>query len=237
MQNKIYNPYADNPVIEERKLRGSRRVISKFLLESYHNKIHTTMYKYLEISKLKVFINHKKKGSLVDHFIRAVALSLKEKPELNATYDGEIHRIFQDINISYAISTPRGLVTPVIRNAERLTLEEFYQQRKNLVSLVMDWRHEKKDILGGTFTISNLGNYGVDLFSAIINPPQVAILGMARSCKQNISWEPDEKPSVKDLLPVSLTYDHSIIDGSGVAEFIQILQNKINNPEDLWDNI
>lgn len=237
MQNEIYNPYADNTVMEERRLHGSRRVISKFLLESYQNKIHATMYKYIEISKLKDFISQKKKGSLVDHFIRAVALSLKEKPELNATYDGEVHRIFKDVNISYAISTPRGLVTPVIRNADILSLEEFYQQRKKLVSLVMDWKHEKKDILGGTFTISNLGNYGVDLFSAIINPPQVAILGMARACRQNISWEPDEEPSIKELLPVSVTFDHSIIDGSGVAEFVQLLQNKINNPEDLWDNI
>lgn len=237
MQIEMNNPYAENPIIEEKRLHGSRRVISKYLLESYQNKIHATMYKYLEIKKLRDFISQNKKGSIVDHFIRAVALCLKEKPELNATFDGEIHRIFRDINISYAISTPRGLVTPVIRNADRLSLEEFYQQRKKLVSLVMDWKHEKKDILGGTFTISNLGNYGVDLFSAIINPPQVAILGMARASRQNISWDFSEEPSVKELLPVSVTFDHSIIDGSGVAEFLKLLQNKISEPENLWDNV
>lgn len=237
MQNEINNPYADNPIIEERRLHGSRRVISKFLLESYQNKIHATMYKYMEVEKLKAFIEKVKKGSIVDHFIRAAALSLRENPELNATYDGEIHKIFKDVNISYAISTKRGLVTPVIRNADKITLEEFYSRRKSLVSLVMEWKHEKKDILGGTFTISNLGNYGVDLFSAIINPPQVAILGMARIFKQNITWELSEKPTVKELLPISLTFDHSVIDGSGAAEFLQLLQNKINNPEHLWDNV
>ncbi|MDD3520471.1 MAG: 2-oxo acid dehydrogenase subunit E2 [Actinomycetota bacterium] len=237
MQNEIKNPYEDNPIIEERRLRGSRRVISKILLDSYQNKIHATMFKYLEIRKLRDFISLNKEGSLVDHFIRAVALSLKDKPELNATYDGEVHRIFKDINISYAINTPRGLVTPVIKNADKLTLEEFYSQRKKLVSLVMDWQHEKKDIIGGTFTISNLGNYGVDLFSAIINPPQVAILSMARAFKQNIAWDLSEEPTLKELLPISLTFDHSIIDGSGAAEFLKLLQNKINEPENLWNNV
>ena len=101
----------------------------------------------------------------------------------------------------------------------------------------MEWKHEKKDITGGTFTISNLGNFGIDLFSAIINPPQVAILGMARISRQNITWDLNEKPVIKELLPISLTYDHSVIDGSGTAEFLRILQNKINNPENLWDNI
>jgi pyruvate dehydrogenase E2 component (dihydrolipoamide acetyltransferase) len=101
----------------------------------------------------------------------------------------------------------------------------------------MDWQHEKKDIIGGTFTISNLGNYGVDLFSAIINPPQVAILSMARAFKQNIAWDLSEEPTLKELLPISLTFDHSIIDGSGAAEFLKLLQNKINEPENLWNNV
>ncbi len=237
MQNMLNNPYADNPMAEERKLQGSRRVISKFLLESYQNKIHATMYKYLDIEKLRTYSEKLKKGSIVDHFIKAVALSLREIPSLNATYDGETYRVYQNINISYAVSTQRGLVTPVIKNADLLALNEFYALRKKLVSLVMEWKHEKKDIMGGTFTISNLGNFGVDLFSAIINPPQVAILGMSRMCKQLISWDLSKEPSIRELLPISLTFDHSVIDGSGAAEFLQLLQNKINNPESLWDNI
>ena len=236
MQNfDLNNPYADNIVIEERKLHGSRKVVARHLLDSYQNKLHATMYKYLDVEKLRVFTAEIKKGSLVDHFIRAVALSLREKPDLNATYDGETHRIFKDVNICYAINTERGLVTPVIRNADKLSIEDFYAIRKHLVSLVMDWKQEKKDIIGGTFTISNLGNYGVDLFSAIINAPQVAILGMSRICKQNITWNLSEQPAVRELMPISITFDHSIIDGSGVAEFVQLLQDKINNPELLWD--
>lgn len=99
----------------------------------------------------------------------------------------------------------------------------------------MEWKQEMKDILGGTFTISNLGNFGVDFLHPIINPPQVAILGMGRMCKQKITWEFSELPTLKELMPMSITFDHSVIDGSGAAGFAQLLQDKINNPKHLWD--
>jgi pyruvate dehydrogenase E2 component (dihydrolipoamide acetyltransferase) len=231
----VSNPYSDNVIIEEKKLHGSRRVIANHLLNSYQNKVHATMHRYLEVEKLRAFTGEIKKGSIVDHFIRAIALTLKDKPELNATFDGETYRIFKDIDICYAINTERGLVTPVLRNADRLTLDEFYGKRKQITALVMEWKQEMKDILGGTFTVSNLGNFGVDFLHPIINPPQVAILGIGRMCKQNIAWELSELPTLKELMPISITFDHSVIDGSLAAEFIQILQDKINNPKHLWD--
>lgn len=231
----VSNPYSDNTIIEEKKLHGSRRVIANHLLYSYQNKVHATMHRYLEVEKLRAFANEIKKGSIVDHFIRAVALTLKEKPELNATFDGETYRIFKDINICYAINTERGLVTPVLRNTDKLMLDKFYDKRKQISALVMEWKQEMKDILGGTFTISNLGNFGVDFLHPIINPPQVAILGMGRMCKQNITWEFSELPTLKELMPISITFDHSVIDGIGAAGFAQLLQDKINNPKHLWD--
>jgi pyruvate dehydrogenase E2 component (dihydrolipoamide acetyltransferase) len=229
------NPYAGNTLIEERKFHGSRKVIANHLLASYQNKVHATMHRYLEVAKLRTFVKEAGKGSIVDHFIRAVALALRDKPELNATYDGEIHRIYKDVNICYAISTERGLVTPVIRNADIITLEEFYEKRKQITSLVMEWKQELKDIMGGTFTITNLGNFGVDWLHPIINPPQVAILGIGRMCKQNITWDMSQAPDIKELMPISVTFDHCVIDGSGAAEFAQVLQDKINDPENLWD--
>jgi pyruvate/2-oxoglutarate dehydrogenase complex dihydrolipoamide acyltransferase (E2) component len=231
----VKNPYSDNTVIEENKLHGSRRVIANHLLNSYQNKAHATMHRYLEVEKLRAFASEIKKGSIVDHFIRAVALTLKEMPKLNATFDGETYRIFKDVNICYAINTERGLVTPVLRNADNLALEEFYDNRKHMSALVMEWKQEMKDIMGGTFTISNLGNFGVDFLHPIINPPQVAILGMGRLCKQSIAWDLSELPTLKELMPMSLTFDHSVIDGSLAAEFVQLLQDKINNPKQLWD--
>lgn len=231
--NKTGSFYSDNEVLEEMELHGSRKIVAERLRDSYQNKIHATIYRYIEIEKLEVFKEKIGKGSIIDHFIRAVALSLKEKPELNSTYDGKVYRIYRDVNIGYAVNTKRGLVTPVLKNVDILSLSEFLDERKRIINLVLEWKHGLKDIMGATFTITNMGNFGVDFTLPIINPPQVAILGISRICKLNISWD-DSPPRTRELIPVSITYDHSVIDGVGVAEFAQILQDKINNPKNLW---
>lgn len=205
-------------------------------MDSYRNKIHASSFKYLEIKNLREFKERLNNGSIIDHFIRAVALSLAQKPELNATYENGIYRMYKDVNVAYAVNTKRGLVTPVLRNADTLGLSGFMQNRKSLISEVMDWKHHVNDLLGGTFTRTNMGSFGVDFTHPIINPPQVAILGMARICRLAISWEASGNIEPKELLPVSLTYDHSVIDGAAVAQFLQILQDNVNNPEILWNN-
>lgn len=231
------NPYSDNPVLEERKLLGARKVVANHLLRSYQTKVHTTIHRYLDVKELLAFKKRVAKGSIVDHFLRAIALSLRKMPELNATYDGTVYRLYKDVNINYAVSTKKGLVTPVIRNADILSFEEFYPKRKEVISLVMEWKQELKDILGGTFTVTNLGNFGADWLHPIINPPQVAILGMGRLCKKTVTWDMEKEPETKELMPVSVTVDHSVIDGSVLADFTQLIQDKINDPENLWDNI
>jgi len=225
--------YEGNKIIEEIILRGSRKIIAERLKNSYQNKAHATMYRYMEVEKLKEFKEKIKKGSIIDHFIRAVALSLKEKPGLNSTFENEIYRIYECINIGYAVNTKRGLVTPVLKNAGTLSLDEFLNEKNRIINLVLDWKHQIKDIMGGTFTITNLGNFGVDLTLPIINPPQVAILGVSRMCRLNISWD-DNPPEDRLLIPISITYDHSVVDGVCVAQFAQILQDKINDPGTLW---
>ena len=225
--------YKSNKVIRELVLKGSRKIIADRLQDSYQNKVHASMYRYIEIEKLKTFKEKTNRGSIIDHFIRAIALSLKEKPELNSTFENDIYRIYENIDICYAVNSKRGLVTPVIRNADHLTLDEFLVEKNRVVNLVLDWKQEINDIMGGTFTITNMGNFGVDFTLPIINPPQVAILGISRICRLNISWD-DSPPESKLLMPISLTYDHRVIDGVGVAEFVQILQDKINDPGVLW---
>lgn len=226
--------YSDNKIISEIQLKGSRKIIAERLKDSYQNKVHAGLCRYFEVEKLKQFREKLQKGSIIDHFIRAVALSLKEKSEINSTYENGVYRIYESVNIGYAVNSQMGLVTPVLRNADRLSLDEFINERRRIINLVMEWKHELKDIMGGTFTITNMGNFEVDLTMPIINPPQVAILGISRICNVNISWD-DSPPKARLLMPVSITYDHSVIDGVGVAEFVHILQDKINNPENLWD--
>jgi pyruvate dehydrogenase E2 component (dihydrolipoamide acetyltransferase) len=226
--------YKNNNVLKEVVLRGSRKIVAERLKYSYQSKVHATIYRYMEIEKLKDYKEKAAKGSIIDHFIRAIALSLKEKPELNSTFEDDIYRIYENVDICYAVNSKRGLVTPVLRKADSLTLDEFLIEKNRIINLVLEWKHEITDIMGGTFTITNMGNFGVDLTLPIINPPQVAILGISRICTLNISWD-DKPPAPKLLMPMSLTYDHRVIDGVGIAEFAQILQNKINEPEALWN--
>jgi pyruvate dehydrogenase E2 component (dihydrolipoamide acetyltransferase) len=231
---EISNPYSDNEVMEEIILKGTRKVIADHLMDSYRNKIHASMSKYIEVNNLIVFKEKVGKGSLIDYFYRAVALSLQQNLKLNATYDGNVYKTYKSVNLSMAVNASRGLVTPVLKNADSLPIDDFIEQRKKIISLALDWKHKVSDIIGGTFTITNLGSYGIDFLSPIINPPQVAIMGIGRMCKLNISWNDFEKNADKQLLPVSLTYDHSVIDGAGVAAFLQILQELVFNPEKLW---
>lgn len=233
MQNTL-KYYSDNEVIHEEKLKGVRRVIAERLMESYHQKIHSSIFKYIEIDRLRVFKEKIGKGSIIDHFIRAIALTLAQKNKLNATYDGIVYRVYKDINISIAIASPGGLVTPVLKNADKLTLDEFIKKKKEVIDLVLKREHKIEDLLGGTFTVNNLGSFNVDFMLPIINPPQVAILGISRICKMNITWDMSRDPNIKELIPISITCDHSVIDGIEIAEFAQILQDKVNEPEGLW---
>jgi pyruvate/2-oxoglutarate dehydrogenase complex dihydrolipoamide acyltransferase (E2) component len=117
--------YKENNVLSEVVLRGSRKIVAERLKDSYQNKVHATMYRYMEIEKLKEYKEKTAKGSIIDHFIRAIALSLKEKPELNSTFEDDIYRIYENIDICYAVNSKKGLVTPVLRKADLLTLDEF----------------------------------------------------------------------------------------------------------------
>jgi len=100
--------------------------------------------------------------------------------------------------------------------------------------MILEWKHELKDLMCGTFSKSNLGSFKADFTLPIINAPQVAIPGISRICKLNISWD-DIPPRPRELMPLSITYDHSVIDGGAAAQFAQILQDKIDNPDILWD--
>ncbi len=99
--------------------------------------------------------------------------------------------------------------------------------------MILEWKNELKDFMGGIFSITNLGSFKVDFTLPIINPPQVVIPGISHICKLNISWG-DTPSRTRELMPVSITYDHSLINGEAVAQFAQILQDKIDNPDILW---
>ncbi len=170
------------------------------------------------------------KLSVNDFIIRASALALKTHPEVNSGFDSTSDSIisFQTIDISVAVSVEGGLITPIIRHADFKNIGEISAEVKHLASLAKSGKLSKEEYMGGSFTISNLGMYGVSEFSAIINPPQAAILAVSGI---------EEKPvvyngivSIGKVLRITLSSDHRVIDGVVGAKFLKTLQKHLENP-------
>jgi pyruvate dehydrogenase E2 component (dihydrolipoamide acetyltransferase) len=157
--------------------------------------------------------------------------ALLDNPDLNAEYiEGKIRR-YDEVNIGFAVDTPRGLIVPVIRNASQLPIAELARQAKSLSAAAQQGSILPDDLSGATFTISNLGALGIETFTPLLNPPQVAILGVGAITVRPIRRDGDIV--FTDSIGLSLTCDHQVIDGAPGARFLQVLRNKIENVEAL----
>jgi pyruvate dehydrogenase E2 component (dihydrolipoamide acetyltransferase) len=157
--------------------------------------------------------------------------ALRDVPDLNAEFhDGRIYR-HREVHIGFACDTPRGLMVPVVRDAHRLTPGELAVKMKELTAKAVGGTISPDDLSGATFTVSNLGNFGIESFTPLINPPQVAILGV-----DAIQLKPvrrDGRIEFIDSIGLSLTLDHQVIDGAPGARFLKVVREKIENVESL----
>ncbi len=168
------------------------------------------------------------KPTVNDVLVKLVAATLARHPAVNATFTGdEIHR-FASANVGIAVAAPAGLFVPVIRAAERLTIQEIAQARADLVDRARDGKLTLQDLEGGTFSVSNLGMYGVEQFVAVLNPPQVAILAVGAVRDEAVVVEGEI--AVAPIARLVLTCDHRAIDGADGAEFLRTLVGLIENP-------
>jgi pyruvate dehydrogenase E2 component (dihydrolipoamide acetyltransferase) len=166
--------------------------------------------------------------TITDILIRASAAALTRHRPVNAHFAGDSVRLFAPVNCGVAVAVPQGLVVPVIRNAERKTIGELAAEREQLIGRARDGKLRREDIEGGTFTISNLGMYGVEQFTAVLNPPEAAILAVGAI---------EEKPVVRDgellikpLMQMTLTCDHRAVDGATAAEFLRTVKQLLEEP-------
>jgi pyruvate dehydrogenase E2 component (dihydrolipoamide acetyltransferase) len=141
---------------------------------------------------------------------------------LNATLNGEQIKVFEDVNVGIAVASEKGLVVPVIRNADGKSLTEIASVLLTLVEKARQGQLAKDDVSGGTFTITNLGMYGVDVFIPIINPPETAILGVGRVVEKPVVI--NGQVTVRPVMQLSLAYDHRIVDGAPAAQFLQAVK-------------
>jgi pyruvate dehydrogenase E2 component (dihydrolipoamide acetyltransferase) len=166
--------------------------------------------------------------SINDVLVILVARALQQHPLLNATWTGDNIRLNPAINVSIAMAVKDGVVGAVINNADKISLTEIAKQRRELSDRARSGKLRPADITGGTFTISNLGMFDVDSFTAIITPPQVAILAVGKIADRVVAA--NGQTVVRPVLSLTLSSDHRVVDGAHAAEFLNTLAAAILNP-------
>jgi len=202
-------------------LTGIRKTTAERLSLSARTAPHSTITMEVDMTNA-VKTREKTQTSYTDMLVKAVAQALKEHRLLNATLEREQIKVFEDISVGVAAATERGLVVPVVHNADTKSLSEIASALKELVEKAREGILTKEDLAGGTFTITNLGMYGVDVFIPIINPPETAILGVGRVTEKPVVVS--GQIAIKPAMQLSLAYDHRIVDGAPAARFLQTVK-------------
>ena len=212
------------------KLSGLRRTIAERLSKSFHTAITLTNTTEVDFTEFKKLMKEKN-VSITSGLVFVLSKALKELNKFNAHFNSDKKEltIFNDINIGLAVDTEKGLMVPVIRNVNKLSLKTINDQIKELANKTRKGIISKEEIKGSTFTLTNLGMMRTEIFTPVINPPEVAILGMGRIIKKPMIVDAD-KISIRELAYLSLSYDHRIIDGADAAKFLEKLAKLIENP-------
>ncbi|HEU5367596.1 MAG TPA: dihydrolipoamide acetyltransferase family protein [Ktedonobacterales bacterium] len=209
------------------------RIMAERTTQSWTSAPHFFLLREVNASRLMAWRERLVKRSApdatyTDLLVKLVAAALRAHPRLNAAWSNGKISLNQEINIGLAAATEDGLVVPVIHGADTLTTSEIAARRKELVARAQAGKLRPEDVRGGTFTISNLGMYGMDAFTAIINAPQVAILAVGRIAERVVPVE--GQPGVQPMLVLSLSCDHRAVDGARGAQFLAALAEVIEEP-------
>jgi len=168
------------------------------------------------------------KPTVNDVFVKLAAVALVRHRPVNATFSGEEIQRHPAAHVGIAVAAPQGLVVPVVRDADRRTVQEIARARADLVGRARDNKLKLEDMQGGTFTISNLGMFGVEQFTAVLNPPQVAILAIGSV--KDVPVARDGQVVIRPIVNMVLTCDHRAIDGADGATFLQTLVSLVERP-------
>jgi pyruvate dehydrogenase E2 component (dihydrolipoamide acetyltransferase) len=219
---KVEKPKIVEEEKQKVKLSQMRKVIARRLTESKTTIPHFYLTISVDCNNLSTLRKslekeHNSKFSVNDFIVCAASKSLSKHPECNVSWlDGENYIQHNDVNVSVAVAIDGGLVTPVIKNADRLSISQISSSIKSLASLAKEKKLSPEQMSGGTFSISNLGSYGIDEFSAVINPPEGFILAVG---------------SITDgKMKITMSCDHRVIDGAVGATYLKTLKNYLENP-------
>ncbi|MFW6250524.1 MAG: dihydrolipoamide acetyltransferase family protein [Alkalispirochaetaceae bacterium] len=218
---------------QRKPLKGMRKTISERMLQSHHTVPPVTLNRKVEVERLfdlRKQINEEGeiKVSLNDLIVKAAAVALKAAPYMRTTIQGDELVEMQEINIGIAVALEEGLLVPVVRNVDTLPISMLSRKSKDLAQRARDRKLEPDELQGGSFTVTNLGMYGIVSFTPIVNLPQSAILGV-NAAEEELYLQDGEVRSRK-VMTLSLTIDHRVIDGAQGAIFLDSLAKLIENP-------
>ena len=233
----------DTRVESREKLSMLRRKVSERLVSVKNETAMLTTFNEADLSKIfeirkkyKEAFSQKHGVSLgfMSFFTKSVTRALEMFPDVNSMIDGDEKISFNYSDISIAVSGPKGLMTPVLRNAQKLSFSSVEQEIKRLADSVRNKSITVDDLTGGTFTISNGGVFGSMLSTPIINPPQSGILGMHNIIQRPVAV--DGKVEIRPMMYLALSYDHRIIDGNQSVGFLIAVKEGVEDPENLLMN-
>jgi pyruvate dehydrogenase E2 component (dihydrolipoamide acetyltransferase) len=210
---------------------GMREMIAERMTQSLQTMAQVTLHTEVdatELVKLREQLKQEFDLTYTDLIIKAVAKALQAHPLLNATLVGDEIHLLEEIHIGVAVALEDGLLVPVVRDADKKSLQEIAQETRRLARGAREGTLTVDEVTGSTFTITNLGAYGVDGFTPIINPPEVAILGVGRIVERPAIHE--DQIVRRSTMVLSLTIDHRIVDGAPGAEFLSTVREILESP-------
>ncbi|MCQ6268834.1 2-oxo acid dehydrogenase subunit E2 [Fictibacillus sp. WQ 8-8] len=225
---------ADQP---SRPLSGIRKVIAERMQRSLLNTAQLTINMKVDITELKTLQAQSApsvqrrfgaKLTLNDFIARAVVLSLQEHPVMNSTFIENSIQESENVHLGMAVALANGLVVPVIKNAESLSLSQLSAAIRTAADQAREGKLSSEEMKGSTFTVTNLGAYGVEHFTPILNPPESGILGVGAADDQPVYI--GEQLERRSILPLSLTFDHQIVDGAPAAAFLKTIRQYLEGP-------
>ncbi|MEW5918500.1 MAG: dihydrolipoamide acetyltransferase family protein, partial [Gemmatimonadota bacterium] len=220
--------YEDVPLTQIRKTIARRLVESIGPIPTFYLTAEFDMERVAEMRGAMAELGNEYKVSFNDIVLKAVATALAQHPECNAHWLGDAMRFWHRVHLGIAVATDTGLITPVIFDAHLKRLSEIAAEARDLAGRARERRLKPEEYTGSTFTVSNLGMFGIEHFTAIINPPEAGILAIGAIEPRPIMH--NETTIVRRRMKVTMSCDHRIIDGAAGAKFLQTLRRLIENP-------
>jgi pyruvate dehydrogenase E2 component (dihydrolipoamide acetyltransferase) len=220
--------YHDEPLTSIRKTIARRLGESIGPIPTFYLTAELDLTRVMEMRKAMAELGDQFKVSVNDILLKAIAIALSQHPEVNAHWLGDKIRYHNRVHLGMAVATDDGLIVPVIWDADKKRMSEISRDAKELAKRARERKLKPEEFTGSTFSVSNLGMFGIDQFTAIINPPEAGIIAIGTSEEKLVVM--DGEPVVRSRVRLTMSCDHRVIDGAVGAKFLQTLRRLIENP-------